>query len=46
MFLRGLIKEMISKNPEDRPRLDEILTRPVFNTSNVSDSEELLKDDT
>ncbi|KZS06963.1 Serine/threonine-protein kinase/endoribonuclease IRE2 [Daphnia magna] len=46
VFLRGLIKEMISKNPEDRPRLDEILTRPVFNTSNVSDSEELLKDDT
>ncbi|KAI9565352.1 hypothetical protein GHT06_009144 [Daphnia sinensis] len=46
VFMRGLIKEMISMNPDDRPRLDEILTRPVFNTSNVSDSDELLKDDT
>ncbi|XP_057370166.1 serine/threonine-protein kinase/endoribonuclease IRE1-like [Daphnia carinata] len=45
VFLRGLIKEMISMNPEDRPKLDEILKRPVFNAPNVSDSNELLKDD-
>jgi serine/threonine protein kinase len=42
-ILRALIKEMISPNPEQRPKLDEVLTRPMFNTT---ESEELLKDDT
>jgi hypothetical protein len=42
-ILRGLIKEMISANPEQRPKLDEVLTRPIFNTTA---SDELLKDDT
>jgi hypothetical protein len=35
---------MISANPEQRPKLDEVLTRPIFN--NTTESEELLKDDT
>ncbi|XP_046635105.1 serine/threonine-protein kinase/endoribonuclease ire-1-like [Daphnia pulicaria] len=42
-ILRALIKEMISPNPEQRPKLDEVLTRPMFNTT---ESEELLKNDT
>ena len=41
--MRGLIKEMISNNPEQRPKLAEVLTRPMFNRS-ISTTE-LIKDD-
>ena len=36
---------MISAAPEERPKLDEVITRPIFN-ANVTSSDELLKDDT
>lgn len=44
-IIYGLIKEMISADPKQRPKLDEVLTRPIFNVT-TSTSEELLKDDT
>ena len=44
-IVKGLIREMIHHSPKQRPQLQEILTRPIFNVTTPTDSPaELIRD--